>query len=38
MTTDADPCSRCPTRQANSAPKPRRGMPIAVDPATLLDG
>jgi len=38
MTSDADTLFTLPDEAANSAPKPRRGMPIAVDPATLLDG
>src|SRR5882724_2406522 len=38
MTSDADTLFTLPDGAANSAPKPRRGMPIAVDPATLLDG
>ncbi|MDT5187078.1 MAG: ATP-dependent helicase UvrD/PcrA [Mycobacterium sp.] len=38
MTSDADTLFTLPDEAANTAPKPRRGMPIAVDPATLLDG
>jgi len=38
MTSDADTLFTLPDAAANSAPKPRRGMRLAVDPATLLDG
>jgi DNA helicase-2/ATP-dependent DNA helicase PcrA len=38
MTSDADTLFTLPDQAAEKAPKKRRGMPLAVDPDTLLDG